>query len=195
MILLVWSWLEDERQGSTILTMEMRKFDEYAKHKARRLDIALCWFFSLWWKMEDGLPSRNDAHFLSYLRTPPPAQCFPLWPQTKMKTNTNTKTKQRQTQRQTQRQRQTQTQTQRQFISYLRTPNCPFLFYKQQKLVSLSCVFNLFETKSLPFPQSKYPQPSFSTIKYMVLIFPIYKEPPPTAFLCLKGWLVTTFSC
>ena len=99
----------------------------------------------------------------------------------------------RQTQRQ--RQRQSQRQTQRQFISYLRTPNCPFLFYKQQKLVSLSCVFNLFETKSLPFPQSKYPQPSFSTIKYMVLIFPIYKEPPPTAFLCLKGWLVTTFSC
>ena len=99
----------------------------------------------------------------------------------------------RQTQRQ--RQRQSQRQTQRQFISYLCTPNCPFLFYKQQKLVSLSCVFNLFETKSLPFPQSKYPQPSFSTIKYVVLIFPIYKEPPPTAFLCLKGWLVTTFSC
>ena len=82
----------------------------------------------------------------------------------------------------------------RQFISYLRTPNCPYLFCKRQKLVSLSCVCNLFETKSLPFPQSKYPQPSFSTIKYMVLIFPIYKE-PPSAFLCLKGWLVTTFSC
>ena len=102
---------------------------------------------------------------------------------------------QRQRQRHTQRQRQRQRQTRRQLLSYLGTPNCPCLFCKRQKLVSLSCVFNLFETKSLPFPQSKYPQPSFSEIKYMVLIFPIYKEPPPTAFLCLKGWLVTTFSC
>ena len=50
MILLVWSWLEDERQGSTILTMKMRKFDEYAKHKARRLDTLLI-LFSL---VEDG---------------------------------------------------------------------------------------------------------------------------------------------
>ena len=34
-----------------------------------------CWFFSLGWKMEDVLPSRNDAHFPRYLRTPPHAQC------------------------------------------------------------------------------------------------------------------------